>query len=90
LAILGFGLGFLFTRTTLSNLTLLGFSFVIGGGIGNIYDRLVYGTVTDFLHIDFGIFQTGIFNLADVSILTGVFIVLANSIIKRENRHVSS
>ncbi len=83
LVVLGFGLGFLFTKTNLSNVTLFGFAFVIGGGIGNIYDRLVYGSVTDFLHIDFGIFQTGIFNMADVSIFTGMFIVLANSIAKR-------
>ncbi len=83
MAVLGFGLGFLFMKTNLPKATLLGFTFVIGGGIGNIYDRLVYGTVTDFLHIDFGIFQTGIFNMADVSITTGTFIVLANSVMKR-------
>ena len=83
LAILGFGLGLLFMKTNLPKATLLGFTFVIGGGIGNIYDRLIYGSVTDFLHIDFGIFQTGIFNLADVSILTGMFIVLIASFVRR-------
>jgi signal peptidase II len=83
LAILGFGLGLLFMKSNLPKATLLGFSFVIGGGIGNIYDRLIYGSVTDFLHIDFGIFQTGIFNLADVSILTGVLIVLIASFVRR-------
>jgi signal peptidase II len=91
LAVLGFGLGFLFTKTNLPKSTLLGFTFVIGGGIGNVYDRLIYGSVTDFLHIDFGIFQTGIFNLADVSILTGVFIVLITSFGRRnEEQEVGS
>lgn len=79
LLVLGFGLGFLFTRKNMSKYMLLGLAFVLGGGIGNIYDRLVYGSVTDFLHIDFGVFQTGIFNLADVSILVGVFIALLGS-----------
>lgn len=79
LVVLGFGLGFLFTRVNLSKYALLGMALVLGGGIGNIYDRLVYGSVTDFLHIDFGIFQTGIFNLADVSIMVGVCIALIGS-----------
>ena len=50
--------------------------FVIGGGIGNLVDRLVHnGGVTDFLSIGVGSFRTGIFNLADVSILIGSFIL---------------
>lgn len=79
LAILGFGLGYLFMKRNISKSMLLGFAFVIGGGIGNLYDRLVYGSVTDFMHIDFVIFQTGIFNMADVSIMTGMAIVLIGS-----------
>lgn len=60
----------------LSNLSIAGICFVIGGGIGNIYDRIQYGSVTDFLHIDLGVFQTGIFNMADVSIMTGMGMIL--------------
>jgi len=81
LIVLGFGVGFLFVKRNLPKPLLLGFAFVMGGGIGNIYDRLMYGSVTDFLHIDFGIFQTGIFNMADVSIMMGVLIVLLDSIV---------
>lgn len=83
LAILGFGIGYLFTKKNLSKSMLLGFAFVIGGGIGNLYDRLVYGSVTDFMHIDFVIFQTGIFNMADVSIMTGMAIVIIGSFFER-------
>ena len=57
--------------------------FIIGGGIGNIYDRFVYGSVTDFFHIDFVIFQTGIFNMADVSVMVGMFILLGEFYLKR-------
>ena len=77
------GLFYVLTKQNLPNPMLAGFCFVIGGGIGNIFDRIVYGSVTDFLHIDFGIFQTGIFNMADVSILTGGFIILIQSFLKR-------
>lgn len=70
------GLYFLFTRHHLDKMTLTGLSFMIGGGTGNLYDRIVHGSVTDFLHLDLVVFQTGIFNLADVSILTGMCILL--------------
>ncbi len=81
LIVLGFGVGFLFLKNNLPKPIILGFTFVMGGGIGNIYDRLVHGTVTDFLHIDFGIFQTWIFHLADVSILLRVLIVVLDSVV---------
>lgn len=78
-----YGLFFLFTRTNISRTIIIGLSFVVGGGIGNIYDRIVYGSVTDFLHIDFVIFQTGVFNMADVSIMTGIFLILIRPLFKR-------
>ena len=75
LVVLGLVGFYVFTKTNLSRLTTIGTCFVIGGGLGNIYDRMVYGSVTDFLHIDFVIFQTGVFNLADVSIMVGAFVI---------------
>ncbi|MEO7989135.1 MAG: signal peptidase II [Chryseolinea sp.] len=81
--VMTYGLFFLFTKTNLSKSTLIGISFVLGGGIGNMYDRIIYGSVTDFLHIDFVIFQTGIFNMADVSIMVGMFLILMQSVRKR-------
>ena len=58
-------------------------SFAIGGGIGNIYDRIIHGSVTDFMHIDFGFFETGIFNMADVSIMVGMLLFLVQSYLKK-------
>lgn len=54
----------------------LALGFAIGGGIGNMIDRLLYGSVTDFVHIRVGPLQTGIFNMADVSIMIGVGVLL--------------
>jgi len=76
LVVLGLAGFYVFTKTNLSRLTTIGTCFVIGGGLGNLYDRMVYGSVTDFLHIDFVIFQTGIFNLADVSIMVGTVVIV--------------
>lgn len=79
LLLLGFSLIFLIKKKNLSYLAVLGICFMIGGGMGNIYDRIMYGSVTDFLHIDFVIFQTGIFNMADVSIMLGTFFILLDT-----------
>ncbi|MGZ3946154.1 MAG: signal peptidase II [Mucilaginibacter sp.] len=76
------GLVFLLTRD-LSRTTLFSVILIVGGGFGNIYDRIIHGSVTDFMHIRVGMFQTGIFNLADVSIMTGMFILLLHAIFKK-------
>lgn len=75
---------FIFTKHNMPLAMLAGFCFVIGGGIGNVFDRIAYGSVTDFLHINFGIFQTGIFNLADMSIMLGTFIILIQAFRKNQ------
>ena len=64
----------------IDKISLIGFCFIIGGGIANIYDRIIYGSVTDFLFIDLGgIFKTGIFNIADLSVTTGMILILLMS-----------
>lgn len=76
LLVLSYGLYLLFAQRRMSGIFMTGLSFVIGGGIGNLVDRLLYGSVTDFLHIDFIVFQTGVFNMADVSIMIGMLLLL--------------
>ena len=68
------GLVYLFLKPVSGNM-LIGLCFVIGGGVGNLFDRIMYGSVTDFLFVKVGIFETGIFNLADVSIMTGMLLI---------------
>lgn len=63
-------------KSNLNNWLVIAFAFVIGGGIGNLIDRILHGSVTDFFHIRLGAFQTGIFNMADVSVTTGVLLIL--------------
>src|SRR5437016_3246956 len=61
MAALLFRLFYVFTKQHLSSAALTGLCFIIGGGIGNVFDRIYHGSVTDFLHIRFGVLQTGIF-----------------------------
>jgi signal peptidase II len=81
--ILTIALLYVLTKKNLSTVLVIGICLVIGGGLGNIYDRMIRGSVTDFLHMDFIVFQTGIFNLADVSIMTGMVLILFESAVKK-------
>ncbi|MEO8475358.1 MAG: signal peptidase II [Chryseolinea sp.] len=81
LAAMAIALVYVFTKERLSVVRVAGICFLIGGGIGNIADRMIYGSVTDFLHLRLGVLQTGIFNLADVSIMTGIFLILFSAYI---------
>jgi signal peptidase II len=68
-------------------LSIVGFSSIAGGGIANLYDRFLYGSVTDFLFMDFGgIFRTGIFNVADLSVTTGMVLLLISSFLNRPKK----
>ncbi|MCW5715450.1 MAG: signal peptidase II [Bauldia sp.] len=58
-------------------LAALGFGFIVGGAIGNIVDRLVYGHVIDFLHLHIGARTLFVFNLADVALTLGPILLVA-------------
>jgi signal peptidase II len=68
------------TKKTIGRWPVFAFALVIGGGIGNLIDRIVYGSVTDFFQIRLGFLKTGIFNMADVSISIGVVMILFLSV----------
>ncbi|GGZ73583.1 signal peptidase II [Algibacter mikhailovii] len=83
--VLGYVLLHILKDKSLDNWTLFAFASIIGGGIANVYDRIAYGSVTDFLFIDLGgVFKTGIFNLADLSVTTGMVILLLVSFRKKK------
>ena len=86
---LAYGLYMVLVKRNMSNLQIVGWCFVIGGGSGNLFDRIVHGSVTDFLHLDLGLFQTGIFNLADVSIMIGMFIILTGQFLYKKEESLT-
>lgn len=75
----------IFRDKTLDKFSLTGFCCIIGGGMANLYDRVLYGQVTDFWHIDLGgVFRTGIFNIADMSVMTGMGLLILGNFIKKK------
>ena len=53
---------------------VLAFQFLIGGGIGNLIDRIWFGSVTDYIRLLF--LEFPIFNLADIAITCSVFVLI--------------
>jgi signal peptidase II len=58
---------------------------VIGGALGNILDRLLYGAVADFFHLHWGSWSWYVFNLADLAIVAGVALLLYESLPRRSS-----
>ena len=56
------------------------FSLIIGGAVGNVIDRLVFGAVVDFLYFHVGRYGWPAFNLADSAITLGVVLMLVGQL----------
>lgn len=65
---------------TLTKIETLCYGFVLGGAIGNLIDRLVYGYVIDFLDFNLFGYACPIFNIADTMIVIGIILLLLVSI----------
>tara|TARA_B100001248_G_scaffold50861_1_gene32948 strand:- start:2381 stop:2851 length:471 start_codon:yes stop_codon:yes gene_type:complete len=66
------------------NSPYIAFSFVIGGALGNLNDRIIYGYVIDFIELYYNTFYWPIFNIADVAISIGVILLLHNIIFNKK------
>ena len=69
---------FQMVRST-GKLERLGYCLIIGGAIGNIIDRIIYGGVIDFISFHYENYYWYVFNLADVWISLGVITILCDS-----------
>lgn len=77
-----------FFSKELNKYQILALSFILGGGISNIYDRLLYGEVVDFMNMGIGELRTGIFNFADVSIMVGIGIFILSNFIGNKKKPI--
>ncbi len=73
---------YLFKNKINKKIEIVGYSLLLGGAIGNLIDRIVYGYVIDFL--DFYIFKYDfpIFNVADIGIVVGIILLLVSMILE--------
>jgi signal peptidase II len=54
----------------------LAISFILGGAVGNVIDRLVYGAVVDFIDLHYAQWHWPAFNLADSAIVFGAALII--------------
>ena len=68
-------LGNQFTFTTIA------LALILGGALGNVHDRIVYGSVIDFIEVHIFSYHWPDFNVADSSVVTGACLLLLDSIL---------
>ena len=74
---------YLFTKET-NKITRYGLMMVFGGALGNVWDRLRYGVVIDFLDFHWGDYHWPAFNIADSAICIGVAIMLSQMLRRKK------
>ena len=66
-------------------LTTVALALVLGGALGNLHDRIVYGSVVDFIEVHIFGYHWPDFNVADSSIVVGACLLLLDSLLPRKS-----
>lgn len=80
----------LYLRTLPSKAKLLCFALalIMGGAIGNLIDRLLYGHVIDFIHVHYAdVWHYPVFNIADCAIVIGVGLIIFDMLFLEKKRN---
>ena len=59
---------------------------IVGGGLGNLFDRIFYKAVPDFIDIHFNGFHWFIFNIADIFITLGIICLIYDEVFLQKNK----
>lgn len=69
---------------TTSLVVALALGAIMGGAVGNIIDRVRYGAVVDFIDVHYKNYHWYTFNLADAAIVSGVFLLMLDSLVRKK------
>lgn len=75
----------LIIRHTSENLFCLALALIMGGALGNLFDRIIYGYVIDFLDFYYGYWHWPAFNVADMAIVGGAGLLILDSFFDRKH-----
>jgi signal peptidase II len=67
----------------------IAWALVLGGALGNLIDRILYGYVIDFLDVYYGDWHWPAFNVADSAITLGVILLLMDSFWPTQSKRIS-
>lgn len=74
------------TIKTPSKLTIVSLGIIIGGILGNLFDRLFYKEVIDYLSFNFFGYSFPVFNLADIGITVGAVLLIITLLLDEKNQ----
>jgi signal peptidase II len=64
-------------------LTTVALAFIFAGAVGNVHDRILYGSVVDFIEVHIFSYHWPDFNVADSAIVTGACMLLLDSLLPK-------
>jgi signal peptidase II len=67
-------------------LTTFALALILGGALGNVHDRILYGSVVDFIQVHIFSYHWPDFNIADSSVVTGACLLLLDSLRPKKNQ----
>ena len=70
------------------SLTTVALALVLAGALGNVHDRILYGSVVDFIEVHIFSYHFPDFNVADSSIVIGACLLLLESVLPRSQEQV--
>ena len=76
----------LYIFVTSETLDKMIFTLILGGALGNFYDRLIYKAVPDFIDLHYANFHWFTFNVADIFITVGIIIFVIKNLLIKENK----
>ena len=66
-------------------LTTIALALILGGAIGNVHDRMLYGSVVDFIEVHIFTYHWPDFNVADSSVVIGACLLMLDSLLPHRN-----
>lgn len=71
-----------------TKLSIASLGMIIGGTLGNLFDRILYKSVIDYLAFDFFKYSFPVFNIADIAITVGAALLLLSFIFEQKTKKV--
>ena len=76
---------FIWLIISISKFEKISISLILGGAIGNLYDRIVFNAVPDFIDFHYLDYHWFVFNVSDIIITVGVILLLLKDIFSKKN-----
>lgn len=74
----------------MDRISAVALSLIFGGAVGNVWDRMIAGAVTDFLDFQFGSYHWYTFNIADSGICVGAGLLLLSMFLTRNQQEAKA